>query len=259
MTQVPTGSHLRTYFSIETMRTSQRHPNIRKPLCILTIPKSKTNLALRMTMTPKNLRKLRPDGSFENTLQHEKPQHVETSPPARKASQCIGFHTARVPTKRCLRTDISVVIIPTLLFRVYCWFGVSLWCHNSLSCILYNVYICLWFRYVCLTCYLLCGALLLIFPLDITSIVLLMCCTTDVSLESPTIYLHFYFVPLTSRFHWKVQCLFWNFCFQKIFNGLRIVTWTWSHWCRSKFYFCNSLTPMLYLPCTKRYYWDIIV
>ena len=57
MTQVPTGSHLRTYFSIEIMRTSQRHPNIWKPLCILTIPKSKTNLALKMTMTPKNLRK----------------------------------------------------------------------------------------------------------------------------------------------------------------------------------------------------------
>ena len=34
MTQVPTGNHLKTYFSIEIMRTSQRHPNIRKPLCI---------------------------------------------------------------------------------------------------------------------------------------------------------------------------------------------------------------------------------
>ena len=83
MIQVPTGSHLRTYFSIEIMTTSQRNPNIRKPLCVLTIPKSKTNLVLKMTMTPKNLRKPGPDGPFENTLQHEKPQHVETGPPAR--------------------------------------------------------------------------------------------------------------------------------------------------------------------------------
>ena len=42
MIQVPTESHLSTYFSIEI--TSQRHPNIRKPLCVLAIPKSKTNL-----------------------------------------------------------------------------------------------------------------------------------------------------------------------------------------------------------------------
>ena len=70
MTQVPTGNHLKTYFSIEIMRTSQRHPNIRKPLCILTIPKSKTNLALKMTMKPKSLYKPRPDGPFENTLQY---------------------------------------------------------------------------------------------------------------------------------------------------------------------------------------------
>ena len=142
MTQVPTGSHLRTYFNIEIMRTSQRHPNIRKPLCILTIPKSKTNLALRVTMKPKNLRKLRSDGPFENALQHEKPQHVQTGPPTRKASQCTGFQTARVPTKRCLRTDISVVIIPTLIFRLYCGFGFSLWCHNLLN-LIYCVYICL--------------------------------------------------------------------------------------------------------------------
>ena len=31
------------------------------------------------------------------------------------------------------------------------------------------------------------------------------------------------------------------------------MTWTWSHWCCSKFYFCNSLTAMLYLPSTKRW------
>ena len=167
MTQVPIGCHLRTYFSTETMRRSQRHPNIRKPLCILTILKFKTNLALKMTMTPKNLRKPRSDSPFENTLQHEKPRHAQTSPTARKASQCTSFHTARVSTKRWLRRDTSVVIILTLLFRLYCWFGVRLWCHNSLSCILYYVYICLQFRYVCLTCHLLCGVLLLIFGISL--------------------------------------------------------------------------------------------
>ena len=81
-----------------------------------------------------------------------------------------------------------------------------------------KLYLILWLhlliiRYVCLKCYLLCGALLLIFRLDITCIVLLMCCTTDVSLEFPTIYQHFCFVPLASRFHWKVQYLFCIFCF----------------------------------------------
>ena len=39
------------------------------------------------------------------------------------------------------------------------------------------------------------------------------------------------------------------FCFLKNFHGLLIVTWTWSHWCHRKFYFCNYLSLMLYLPC----------
>ena len=120
MIQVPTESHLRTYFSIEIMTTSQRHPNIRKLLCVLAIPKSKANLLFKMTMTPKNLHKPWPDGPFENILQLKKPQKVQTGPPARIASQCAGFHTARVSTKRCLQTNISVVIIPTLLFRHFC-------------------------------------------------------------------------------------------------------------------------------------------
>ena len=120
MIQVPTESHLRTYFSIEIMTTSQRHPNIRKPLCVLAIPKSKTNLLLKMTMTPKNLHKLWPDGQFENILQHEKPQQVQTGPPACIASQCTGFHMAWVSTKRCLQTDRLHVFIPTLLFRLFC-------------------------------------------------------------------------------------------------------------------------------------------
>ena len=50
------------------MKTFQRHPNILKPLYILIITKSKLNLALKMTMTPKSFRKLRPDGLFENIL-----------------------------------------------------------------------------------------------------------------------------------------------------------------------------------------------
>ena len=104
------------------MTTSQKHPNIRKPLCVLgiPIPKSKTNFLLKMIMTWKNLHKPWPDGPFENILQHEKPQQVQTGPPARVASQCTGFYTARVSTKRCLQTDISVAIIPTLLFRLFC-------------------------------------------------------------------------------------------------------------------------------------------
>ena len=110
MIQVPTGSHPRTYFCIEIMTTSQRHPNIQKLLCVLTIPKSKRNLVLKMTMTPKNPCKPGPDGPFENILQHEKPQHVQTSPRARIASQCTGLHTARVSTT-----------IQTFLL---------IWCHN---------------------------------------------------------------------------------------------------------------------------------
>ena len=119
MIQVPTESHLRTYFSIEIMKKSQRHPNIQKPICVLAIPKSKTNLLLKMTMTPKNLHKPWPHGPFENILQHEKPQQVQTCPLACIASQCTGFHMVRVSTKRCLQTNISVAIIPTLLFRFF--------------------------------------------------------------------------------------------------------------------------------------------
>ena len=66
-------------------------------------------------MTPKCFLKVRPDVPLENALQHEKPHHVQTGPSARKARQCTDFHTARVLTKRYLRTEISIVIIPTLL------------------------------------------------------------------------------------------------------------------------------------------------
>ena len=44
------------------MKKSQRYSNIGKPLCILTIPKSKTNLKLKMTMTLKSFCKPTPDG-----------------------------------------------------------------------------------------------------------------------------------------------------------------------------------------------------
>ena len=51
---------------------------------------------------------------------------------------------------------------------------------------------------------------------------------TDVSLEF-LMYQHFGFFHVVPRFHWKVQGLFCIFCFLKIFHGLQIVTWTWSH------------------------------
>ena len=85
---------------------------------------------------------------------------------------------------------------------------------------------------------------------------LLWCYATDVSLEFPTIYQDFCFVSLVCRFHWKVQRLFCIFCFWKIFGGLRIATWFWSHWCPSKLNFHGNLSPMLYLPWAKRNYWD---
>ena len=130
MIQVPTESHLRTYFSIEIISASQRHPNIRKPLCVPAIHKSKTNFLLKMTMTPKNLHKSWPDSRFENILQHEKPQQVQTGAPARIASQCTSFHTARFSTKRCLQTDISAVI---MLTSVRPGFVEIFWCHCHLQ------------------------------------------------------------------------------------------------------------------------------
>ena len=125
---------------MEITKTYQRHHNIRKALCILTIPNSKINLALNMKMTPKSFCRLRPDGPFENTVQHWKLHHIKTNPLARRASQC-SFHMAWVLTRRCLWADISIVIIPTLLRGLYCWFGVSLWCHNLPSCALYCLYL----------------------------------------------------------------------------------------------------------------------
>ena len=65
----------------------------------------------------------------------------------------------------------------------------------TMSTFAYNL-VCLLKMLSCL-----CILFVLIFRLEITSIVLLLCCMTDVSLEFPTIYQHFSFVTLVSRFH----------------------------------------------------------
>ena len=129
---------------------------------------------------------------------------------AKQVNVLVSTQSGSLP-KGKLRTDISIVITPTLLCRLYCWCSISLWCHNSPSC----VYYCLHLLIISVRLFkiLSCVALLLIFRLDITCIVLFLSCTTDVSLEFPTIYQHSCFVPLVSRFHWKVQSLFCIFGF----------------------------------------------
>ena len=72
-----------------------------------------------MTMTPKNLHKPWPDGPFENVLQHEKAQQVQTGPPARIPSQCTGFHTARVSTIRCLHIHFFHIYMNKNIFHIY--------------------------------------------------------------------------------------------------------------------------------------------
>ena len=55
-----TSRHRKSFeniFSMEITKTSQIDSNIRKPLCILAIPKSKINLSLKMKMKPKSFRK----------------------------------------------------------------------------------------------------------------------------------------------------------------------------------------------------------
>ena len=64
------------------------------------------------------LSQIRHDGPFENTLRHLKSPRLQSGPPPCKVAQCTGFHTPRVLTKRYLRTDISIVITPTLLSRL---------------------------------------------------------------------------------------------------------------------------------------------
>ena len=75
MTRAPTGSYLRIYFSMEVIKIPQRHPNLRKPLDILTIPKAKLNSALKMKGTEKlpetkaKLKQYKQYSPFRNTLQ----------------------------------------------------------------------------------------------------------------------------------------------------------------------------------------------
>ena len=94
------------------------------------------------------------------------------------------------------------------------------------------------------------------FRLDIACIVLLMCCTTDISLEFPTI-LTLLFCSFSFQISLESSVSVLYFLFLKDFRlfAYRDLN-LWSHWCRSKFYFYNSLSSMLYLPCTKRYYWE---
>ena len=66
----------------------------------------------------------------------------------------------------------------------------------------------------------------------------------------------FLFCSFSFQISLKCSVLFYILYFQKIFNDLDIVIWTWSHCCCSKFYFQNCLSSMLYLTCAKRYYWD---
>ena len=125
MPQVPYGSHLRTYFSTEIMKTSQRHPNIRKPLCILTIPKSKTNSALKMTMTPKSFRK--PRLSSIKSCNMYKPTHWL----ARQVNVLVSTRRWSLLKGASRKTSVSS------LFPHY----QAYWCHNSLSCILYCLHL----------------------------------------------------------------------------------------------------------------------
>ena len=102
-----------------------------------------------------------------------------------------GFHKTRVLTENYLRTENSIIIIPTLLCGLYL----------CLHLLMISVRL---FKISCL-----CSA--------IVSFLF----TTDVLMEFSTIYQHFCFVLLVSRFDWKVQrrCVFSVF-------GLRIVIWT---------------------------------
>ena len=133
-------------FNMEVIKTSQILFNLQKPLDILTIHMAKLNTALKMIRTPKSFHKLKHYGPFGNTLQHQKLHHIQAGPLARNVSQWIGFHTTRVLTERYVRRDNSIVITPTLLFRLYCWFSIILWCHNylvSISFVCFYVSICL--------------------------------------------------------------------------------------------------------------------
>ena len=129
--RAPTESYLWTCF---------RHPNLRKPFDIVTIVQANLNVVLKIIRIPKIFDKLKSYGPLGNTLS----TYINRS----KTSQWAVFHKKRVLTGRYLRTDNSIVITPTLLCKLCRWFSISLWCHNSSSCICCCDYICLWFRFV---------------------------------------------------------------------------------------------------------------
>ena len=74
---------------------------------------------------------------------------------------------------------------------------------------------CLQFRYVC---YLLCAALLLIFRLDITCIVLLICCSINVSLQFPTFFPTFLFCSFSFQISLESSMSILYFWFFKDFQ-----------------------------------------
>ena len=108
--QSPTRSYLRIYFSMEVIKTPKRTPR----------------------RTPKSFHK-------HYSLIGNNLHHIQTGPQPRKASQWIGFNTTQVHNESYHLTDKSIVITPRLLCRLYFWFSISLWYHNSSSCICYYV------------------------------------------------------------------------------------------------------------------------
>ena len=132
--------------------------------------------------------------------------HVQTNFSIKDDNETEKPPQTKALTKRCLRRETNIVIIFIVLGRLCCWFAVIPWCHNWPSCILYYVQLAYNFgTFVC-------RELLLFFRLNIVCMVLLMCCKTAVSLEFPTTYQFFCFVPLASRVHEKVPCLFCILC-----------------------------------------------
>ena len=102
MTETPTESYLRVYFSMEVIKMPKRHSSLqkpldilmpkrhsslRKPLDILTISKAKSNLRLKMIRTKKSFRELKHYRLFGNTLQHQKQHHIKIGSPSCKASK----------------------------------------------------------------------------------------------------------------------------------------------------------------------------
>ena len=84
--------------------------------------------------------KLLQNKSLQSVLKYMSVLKIRTIYKPCKASQWTGFHSTRVLTKEHLQTDNSILIVPTLLATYSHLFGISLWCHNSLSWTSYYVY-----------------------------------------------------------------------------------------------------------------------